>query len=270
MNEVKNYADRAIEKCGFQENPYFEALRDGTMPLSAFRRTQEQFYFAVEFYPRPMAALVAKIPRAEERLDILHNVVEEHGDFNTKAFHKNSFRRFLRSIGGDVPDLSRTSLWPELRAFNSVLTAACVLDEMEVGIGVMGIIEYAFSDASSAIGQAVIARDWVGKADLAHYNLHGAIDKRHAEEFFAVLEPRWADKDRRYFIQQGLELGLYALDRLYRDLHLSQRSAIKNTFTSPLACDKDKERATPRSEASGRPLRQASRAVPHRPAARKR
>ena len=41
----------------------------------------------------------------------------------------------------------------------------------------------------------------------------------HAEEFFAVIEPNWDDPKRRYFIEQGLELGAYVFDRLYRDLH---------------------------------------------------
>ena len=46
------------------------------------------------------------------------------------------------------------------------------------------------------------------------------IDQRHAEEFFAVIEPRWDDKARRYFIEQGLELGAFAFDRLYKDLYV--------------------------------------------------
>jgi len=49
--------------------------------------------------------------------------------------------------------------------------------------------------------------------------LHAEIDERHAEEFFAVIEPNWDDPKRRYFIEQGLELGAYVFDRLYRDLH---------------------------------------------------
>jgi hypothetical protein len=35
---------------------------------------------------------------------------------------------------------------------------------------------------------------------------------------FAVVEPSWEDARRRYYIEQGLELGAYIFDRLYRDL----------------------------------------------------
>jgi pyrroloquinoline-quinone synthase len=34
-----------------------------------------------------------------------------------------------------------------------------------------------------------------------------------------VIEPLWDDQRRRYYIEQGLELGAYIFDRLYRDLH---------------------------------------------------
>ncbi len=83
----------------------------------------------------------------------------------------------------------------------------------------MGIIEYAFAGISAAIGSAVVRRGWVAADQLVHYKLHAEIDERHAEEFFAVVEPHWDDPRRRYLTRQGLELGAHVFDRLYRDLH---------------------------------------------------
>jgi pyrroloquinoline-quinone synthase len=82
----------------------------------------------------------------------------------------------------------------------------------------MGIIEYAFSSISAIIGASVVERGWISQERLVHYKLHAEIDERHAEEFFAVIEHAWDIPARRYFIQQGLELGAYAFDRLYYDL----------------------------------------------------
>lgn len=201
------------------DNPFFIALRDGSMSLAQFRTAQEQFSFAVEFFPRPMAALVGRIPEPALRLDILHNLVEEHGEFDEHHFHKTTFKKFLRSIDSAPDALEKLSPWPCLRAFNSVLTTACVLDELEVGVACMGIIEYAFAACSATIGSGVVARSWVSADQLIHYKLHANIDERHAQEFFNVVEPHWESAQRRYFIEQGLELGAYILDRLYRDLH---------------------------------------------------
>src|SRR5215510_10450078 len=125
-------AQETLERSGIRKNPYLEALRDGSMTLESFRRSQEQFFFAVSFFPRPMAALVGRIPSPKARLDILHNLVEEHGEFQEQAFHHTTFQHFLRSIGSEPEKLESAALCAGLRAFNSVLTCACVLDELEV------------------------------------------------------------------------------------------------------------------------------------------
>lgn len=81
-----------------------------------------------------------------------------------RAFHHSTFLEFLRRIGGDADKVEKATLaHPSVRAFNSALACACVLDEPEVGIGVMGIIECAFANISSRIGNAVIARGWLPK-----------------------------------------------------------------------------------------------------------
>src|SRR5438445_11819180 len=205
-------ADAILKRVNILHNPYLEALAGGSMTLDCFLRTQEQFFLAVTFFPRPMAALVGRIPQPKMRLDILHNLVEEHGEFEESQFHHNTFQQFLRSIGGKPEELDVLRVSPALRAFNSVLTSACVLDELEVGVCCMGIIEYAFASISALIGKAVVDCGWVRPDELVHYKLHAEIDKRHAEEFFAVVEPRWDDPARRYFIEQGLELGAYTFD----------------------------------------------------------
>lgn len=216
---VTALADAVLKRVRILHNPYLEALANGSMSLECFLRTQEQFFFAVTFFPRPMAALVGRITDPRQRLDILHNLVEEHGEFQEQFFHHTTFQKFLQSIGGQPEKLSEMAVWPALRAFNSVLTAACVLDELEVGVGCMGIIEYAFAAISAAIGKSVVERGWVAPERLVHYKLHAEIDERHAEEFFAVVEPLWDDVGRHYFIERGLELGAYVFDRLYRDMY---------------------------------------------------
>src|SRR5438093_1277724 len=139
---------------------------------------------------RTLTALVGRIPDPKARIDILHNLVEEHGEFQEELYHHTTFQRFLRSIGS-AARFDSVAVPPALRAFNSVLTSACVLDELEVGVGCMGIIEYAFAPISAVIGAAVVERGWVPAEQLVHYKLHAEIDERHAEEFFAVIVPQW-------------------------------------------------------------------------------
>lgn len=86
----------------------------------------------------------------------------------------------------------------------------------------MGILERAFADISAFIARTVVERNWLKEENLCHYNLHADLDIQHAEEFFAVIEKSWKNEHRQYFIQQGLELGAYIFDRLYRDPHKIQ------------------------------------------------
>lgn len=194
------------------DNPYLRGLRDGGLGFEEFRRTQEQFYCAVAFYPRPLAALAARLSEAEDRFGLLKNLVDEHGDFDSGSCHTATFTRFLGLIGGKPPEGPE----PPARAFNAALWGICTDAEPELAMGCMGAIESEFADASEAIGAAAVARGWVDGRRLVHYSLHAAIDKRHARELLEPLARR--GPARREFGRRGMELGAYLLDRLYREL----------------------------------------------------
>jgi len=142
---VTECANQIIGRIGLMANPYFAALRGGAMSREQFRDSQAQFFFAVRFFPRPMAALLARLPDPDSRLDILHNIVEEHGEFHREQFHQNTFRAFLASIGGSSPPAEK--MWPAVHAFDSILMAACAVDDLDVGICCLGIIEHAFAES---------------------------------------------------------------------------------------------------------------------------
>lgn len=167
-------------------------------------------------------ALVGRIHNPTRRLEILRNVVEEHGQFEESAFHQHTFESFLRSIGSDVEGIDdQNRQWPEVRAFNSSLIGACLLDELEVGIACMGIIEYCFVTISTRIAKEVVQRGWLREQDLVHYRIHATIDIRHAQDFFELLEESWVKGERRVWIEQGLRLGAYIFNQLYYSLHAS-------------------------------------------------
>lgn len=220
---VTAHAEAVLARVDIPRNPYFESLRSGAMSATGFRRSQEQFSFAVTHFPRPMAALLARLPHPSQRLDILRNLVEEHGHFREAAFHHVTFREFLVSLGCPRDRIDEVRPGPAVRAFNAILSAAAALEEVEVGVACLGVIEYAFADLSARIGEGVVRNGWVPADRLVHYKLHAEIDERHGQEFFAVVEPLWDDGRSRRHIEDGLELGVYAFDRLYRDLDLVSR-----------------------------------------------
>ena len=199
-----------VQTAKILDNPYFLAL--GGMSLEEFRRSQEQFSFAVAFYPRPLAALASRLSEPEDRFGLVRNLVDEHGDFDPRACHPATFARFLSLIGGRVPARPE----PAVLAFNAALWGVCTEQAPEVGLGCMGAIESVFADASAAVAEAVVARGWVDGGKLAHYSLHAAIDKRHAQELLEPLGRR--GPEGKELGRRGEELGEFLLDRLYRDL----------------------------------------------------
>ena len=218
MNEL---IDEILEEIDPMSNPYLTGLADGSFLKEDFIETQVQFYYAVVFFSRPMAAVAAKIPSTRLRREVLRNVWEEHGEGDVDDEHGSTFLTFLDRLAGlSERDVLKRTLWPEVRMFNTTLTGACIMDEYLVGVGVLGMIERMFADISARIGQTLVRREWLTEERLVHYKLHAELDIRHADDFFNVLRPTWKKDDvNRYYIEQGLRLGAHCFDQLYRGLY---------------------------------------------------
>lgn len=228
IESLMRLVDSILAEIDHRKNPYFVALNDGSFGLDDFTETQIQFQAAVVFFSRPMAALAAKIPDPLLRVEILRNVWEEHGEGTPSRMHGTTLVNFLARLRGCSVDeaeqaLALRPLWPEVRAFNTVLAGACVLDEYLVGAGVMGIIERMFSDISSTIGCGCVQRGFLKPEQMVHYDLHEKVDVRHATDFFEVLAASWDEGERhRYDIEQGLRMGAVVFDQLYLSLYLAR------------------------------------------------
>lgn len=94
---VQARADHILQKISVIEGSFFRDLP--FMKKEIFQHMQAQFFFAVDYFSRPMAALIARLPLHKDRIDILHNMVEEHGDFSITNYHSNTFKKFLQTIG---------------------------------------------------------------------------------------------------------------------------------------------------------------------------
>src|SRR5262245_30400692 len=88
-----------LERKPILQQAYFTRLQDGSMQQDEFLVSQRQFYYAVRFFSRPIAALVARLPDSIMRMDLVHNLAEEQGDFRPALAHDQTFLRFLQSVG---------------------------------------------------------------------------------------------------------------------------------------------------------------------------
>jgi pyrroloquinoline-quinone synthase len=217
------------ERLPILSNGYFTALGQDSMSREVFIRTQKQFYFAVRYFSRPMAALMARMPDSASRQGLIHNLSEEHGfddeaddqppGFDPAVAHDLTFLAFLRTLGVTPQEMMKEREAPGVRAFNVALMGACQMERIETAFGCLGVIEYAFADICELIGRKVVERGWIAQEDLVHYKLHAQIDQRHAADFFKVVDGAWnRDPAARLAIEEGVQLGLHVFNRLYEDL----------------------------------------------------
>jgi len=211
------------------KNRYFSALKDDTMERGGFVSSQRQFFFAVRYFSRPMAALLARVPDSASRQGLIHNLSEEHGfededetlpaAFDPAVAHDLTFLAFLRSLGISSREMATEREGPGVRAFNTGLMGTCMMEPLETAFACLGVIEYAFADICELIGGKVVERGWIAREELVHYKLHAQIDKRHAADFFKVVEDAWNGGGQgKAAVEDGIVLGLYLFNRLYEDL----------------------------------------------------
>lgn len=217
------------------ENPYFVALRDGSFDRADFVETQIQFYYAVVFFSRPMAVVAAKIPSPGLRMEVMRNVWEEHGEGDSSKIHGSTFRELLQRLDGiGIEDVEGRQLWPEVRAFNTALTGCAMADDWEVGVACFGMIERMFVDISSWIGRAIVDRGWLSEAQMIHYDVHEALDVKHSQDFFDVLTGGTDGSEQAaYCVEQGLRLGAYVFDEMYRGLYRARQRRRYNEVRQP-------------------------------------
>lgn len=217
---LNDLIERVLNDTDYSENPYFVNLREKTFEKSDFVETQIQFFYAVTFFSRPLAALAAKIPTPELRLEILRNAWEEHGEGSLTQAHGKTFLEFLRRIGSVSEDeVYRRGLSADVRIFNTTLSGAAVLDDFIIAVGALGIIERMFSDISAWIGNEVVENGWLAADEMIHYSVHQELDIKHSEDFFRILDsPFQKSAENRYLIEQGLRLGATLFNNLYLGL----------------------------------------------------
>lgn len=231
--QITKIADQVLLDSKIFEGTFFQSIYSKAMDLDFFRRTQIDFFYAVDYFSKPMIVLASKLDLHHQRIDILHNIVEEHGDFDSNLYHSETFRVFLRSLGVNTSETFKIKkINPAVDAFNAALVGTAYAKDPLVGIACIGIIEYAFAEISAIIGNYVIDCKWVKKNELVHYGVHAELDKTHAEDFFKLLEPFIHDSEKMDLIYSGLKLGAHIFNELYQQLYFTNINNLSFGFLS--------------------------------------
>jgi pyrroloquinoline-quinone synthase len=232
MNDLLIWVREQADRHAISQGECFRCLVSGEMSREQFEVIQRQFFFAVRYFSRPMAALMARMPSSALRKGLIHNLMEEHGGqeegsatLDPAWAHDRTFLHFLKTLGADEGmNLEREGA--AVRAFNTSLMGTCLMEPVETAFGCLGVIEHVFAGLSAIIGEVVVKRGWIAADDLVHYKLHAEIDERHAADFFQIVADAWdTGGGRRSAVEDGVHLGLHVFERLYADLWQEARTA---------------------------------------------
>ncbi len=215
---MKKFILELIKSTPIDEQPFFTFLLNGTMDKEQFKKSQISLIDAVEFFSRPMFVILSKLSSYKERLPIIENILDEHGNGEIDKAHGNTFRKYLVSLGATKKEINNRKLNKAVLEYNNVLIKCATNNSTKRGLAMMGIIEERYSKISATIVKEILKKNWVSKDLLYHYSLHEELDVEHAEGFYNIIKDGWEDMETKEEIQKGLKLGNSMILNLYNGI----------------------------------------------------
>jgi pyrroloquinoline-quinone synthase len=210
--------DCLFQEAGLGETPYIRALKDGKLTVEQFRGGALQGYHVVRFFPRFIAALIANIDDHMERLDLIGNLLEEHGGLHEERFHVTTYKEFLYGLGISREEIEQSRPIPGVQAYNRALYDLCAHRPYLEGVAAMGVVEQVVAMVSPLVSTAALSTGLLSKERLRHFDGHAVIDVDHAQETYRIADRYFDDPELREQILTGLSLGMYYHLRLYEDM----------------------------------------------------
>lgn len=230
---INQYLDSILDDIKFFHNPYFKNLKNGDFEKVDFIETQIQIYNVVSVFPKLLSDLIAKIPEGNLRMNIVQNLYEGHS-VDASEDDQNLLALFLNRLGMPKSEIDKRALWPEARMFMMTARGTTALDSYVVAAGFLGAVECMFLSVAKWIEFGLVERGWLTDKDLLYYANHEKMDKKHAQNFFDLIDKPWNDSEvDKYYIKQGLLLGAFAFNDLYEHLYKDRKNRSFRTILEP-------------------------------------
>lgn len=211
FHEYIKLADQAIADTNFFSSSIFNDITNDCLDFEKFCESQSKFFFAVDYFARPMCALISRCENFEQRKIILENILEEHGELEYEKTHSYSFKKFLNSISVNTTQKSYA-----VDEFNAFLMHSAFFEHLITSFATFGIIEYIFLHVSKMIGTHLKKKNRTKNNVILHYSVHEELDIQHSTDFFSLvpLEELKNEEKKKLFID-GLQKGAAAFKNLY-------------------------------------------------------
>ena len=215
---MDSYINKLKNETPIASQIYFSRLLDGSMSFELFKNSQINFYSAVCYFSRPMLLLCSRIENYADRLIILENIIDEHGNGDIEDSHGKTYKKYLLKLGVNKKDINKTFNHSAVSNFYSIMNKTIRNDNIETAISMFGIMEDRYTEISATIASALINNKWLKETQLDHYKTHEKLDIYHAELFYKLIRHKWANKISQKNIIKGLNLGNKLVLELFNNL----------------------------------------------------
>ena len=215
---MKDFIIRLKYKTPIRKNYYFSRLINDELTLEEFQKSQLFFFDAVLSFTKPMFIISSKLDSYEQRLCILENIFEEHGNGDITKSHGKTFEEYLILLGVNKKEIKNRKVDKSSQKFNLSLIEKSQKESTYFSLAMMGIIEERYSEISKLISEKVLKNKWLTEKTLIHYKVHEKLDIDHAESFYHLISSKWLNKSIQDDIKKGLRFGNELILNLYTGL----------------------------------------------------
>ena len=221
---MHDYINNLKKNTPIDSELYFRSLQNDTMTLDAFKESQTNFYGAVCYFSRPLFTLCSRLDNYADRLNILENIFDEHGNGNINESHGNTYKKYLINLGVSEKTIEKYSNHISVSNFYSKINQIVKEDNIHKAIAMYGIIEDRYTEISSFIAKTALKNNWLEESKLSHYSIHEELDIHHAKLFYNLIEKKWSNNESKKHIKNGLIIGNELILKLFDELLINSNS----------------------------------------------
>lgn len=143
------------------------------------------FSKVINEWSKILAKLVSRLDDSEDRIIIMKNLIDEHGNGNIENSHVNTYKRFINNLCKESEmnekDKKRNyGVNDDFISFLKIIVSK--LSTVEHACFVLGMIEYCYIDISKYFNEYLKKRG----ITVEHYTEHEILDVEHANDLFEV------------------------------------------------------------------------------------
>lgn len=191
------------------EHPFLKRIKDASLTESQLQRFAQEYAIYCMHFPRFLAAIAANVDNDLERMPLIENLWEEHGEGILSRSHRNLYFEFLEALG-----LNKDQFWIKDPLMT---TTICVENLMYLSknahyvesMGAIGLgTEYFTSQEYQIIAQGLVKYNFLDDSDVYFWTVHIGLDDHHYTDMMKGILPYLDKIEYQSMLERGAKRAI--------------------------------------------------------------